>query len=90
MSTKAKQFRKYLVEKIVVLEGNLSQSAELDLYLARETLHRAAQFEHLKAGDTTAAHKEHDERIECLEKALALLRVCPACETHPSETKEET
>jgi predicted ferric reductase len=88
MSTKTKRLQRYMVGKIMVLEGNLEQTAEMDTYLARETLHRAAQFKYLRAGDTEAAHKQHDERVACLEKALEVLRACPVCEPDPKDPSE--
>jgi len=79
MSTKTKRLQKYLLTKLMTLEGNLQQWAMVDSHLGEEKMLRLNQALALNQGDTTAATAIHDKRIACLEKALEILRACPAC-----------
>ena len=70
---------KYYIRRIMVAEENMMQWAIADGYLGEEMMHRAAQVEALKKGETAKARELHDARIRCIENALDILRCCPAC-----------
>jgi len=75
-----KQLQDYLIRRIIALEGNIRQSALVDLYLGEEHRLRAEQWCAVMSDDVKTAVKFHNERIRCLEQALEILRTCPGCE----------
>jgi hypothetical protein len=60
----------------------MEQWARVDGFLGEEMVYRMGQVLALKKDDTTKAVEFHDKRIACLEKALEILRSCPACGPH--------
>jgi len=87
--SKAKQFQKFLVRRVMVLEGNMEQWALADSYVGQEMMMRLQQIAAIRKGDTQAAHEFHDKRIGCLEKAVEILRSCPACGPGEAPVVEE-
>jgi len=87
--SKAKQFRKYLVRRLMVLEGNLEQWAMVDSHLGEEQMLRIQQALAIREADSKRANEIHDQRIACLEKALEIMRSCPACGRDDHSVVEE-
>jgi len=88
MSSKTQRLQKYMLHKIINLEGNMLQGAIVDNYLGEEHMLRAQQVKAIKDDDTDTAVAIHDKRIACLEKALKELRTCPGCERHDHEVDQ--
>jgi hypothetical protein len=78
-NSKAKQLHKFVLHKLVLLQSNMEQWARVDGWLGEEMVYRLGQFVALKDGDETTVIELHNKRISCLEKALEILRTCPAC-----------
>jgi len=85
----AKQLVRHMVRRVMTTEGNMMQWALVDHHLGEELKLRAEQVKAIIDGDITKSTKVHDERIECLKKALDELQRCPGCDDHPKPKEEE-
>lgn len=88
-NSKTKQLERYLIRKVVMLEDNMRQWAEADVYLGLEKSHRLEQVMALKENNQDRVVELHDQRLHCLRQALAILSLCPACERHDEPAQEK-
>jgi len=79
MSSKTQRLQKYMVTKIMTLEGNMEQWAAVDACIGEELGLRVTQVTALRAGNTQAAHAIHNQRVACLRRAVEILSACPVC-----------
>ena len=85
----AKVLERYLIRQVMLLEDNMLQWAQADVYLGLEKGHRLEQVLALKTRDMDKVVTLHNQRIYCLQKALEILTTCPACEGHGPPTEEK-
>lgn len=84
----AKQLERFLLRKVLLLQDNMGQWAQADVFLGLEKGCRYEQVVALIEDNQERAIELHNQRIRCLQQALEILTTCPACGPH-EETPDD-